>query len=82
MKVEPVLITQLVAAALTLAIAFGAPVDDAQRQAILQFASAVVAILVASGIILRNATYTARDVETIKAESYELGAMAASADVA
>ena len=53
MRVEPVLIVQLVGAALALAAAFGFPVSEEQRQAILAFVAVVIAIMAGQGIVAR-----------------------------
>lgn len=51
-KEEPVLISTAVAAAITLAVAFGAPIDEGQKSAILGFVAA--GLTLAAGIIARN----------------------------
>ena len=53
MRFEPVLIVQLVGAGLALAAAFGLPVTEEQRQAVLAFAAVVVAIMAGQGVVTR-----------------------------
>lgn len=81
MQFEPVLITQLVAAALAVAVAFGLPVSDIQRQAILQFVGIVVAIMIGSGIFARNFVWSGNSVEKVKRQAFDDGAASAIADV-
>lgn len=81
MRFEPVLITQLVAAALALAAAFGLPVTEEQRTAILQFAGVVVAIMIGSGIFARNFVWSAHSVEKVKQQAFDDGAASAAASV-
>lgn len=81
MRFEPVMITQLVAAALALAAAFGLPVTEDQRTAILQFAGVVVAIMIGSGIFARNFVWSANSVEKVKQQAFDDGAASATASV-
>ena len=73
MKFEPILITQLVASALTLMVAFGLPVTDEQRQAILQFTGVVVAIFLGSGLVARSVAWSPASVEQEADLSWESG---------
>ncbi len=52
--VTPAQIVALVGAILAVAVAFGAPIDDAQRDAILQLASIVAPALVIGDAVIRN----------------------------
>lgn len=77
MQVEPVLVTQLVAAILALAVAFGVPVTDEQRQAILQVVGIVVSIFLGGAVIARSKAWAPASVERATAEAYEQGIKAA-----
>lgn len=57
MNTEPALIVGAIQAGITLAIAFGAPIDEGQKAAILGFAGAVLA-LVGAVVIRQNVTPT------------------------
>jgi len=81
MRFEPVLITQLVAAALALVAAFGVPVDDQQRQAIIQFTGVVVAIMIGSGLFARNFVWSANSVDKVKQQAFDDGAASAVAEI-
>ena len=81
MQFEPVLISQLVAAALALAAAFGLPVSDIQRQAILQFVGVVVALMIGSGLFARNFVYSQNSVDKLKRQAFDDGAASAVADI-
>lgn len=76
MQVEPVLVTQLVAAILALAVAFGAPINDEQRQAVLQVVGIVVSIFLGGAVIARSRAYAPATVEREKAAAYEQGVQA------
>ena len=76
MQVEPVLVTQLVAAILALAVAFGAPINDEQRQAVLQVVGIVVSIFLGGAVIARSKAYAPVTVEREKAMAYEQGVQA------
>lgn len=73
MNVEPVLVTQLVAAMLSLAVAFGAPITDDQRQAVLQVVGIVVAIFLGGAWVARSHAYAPNTVQQVAAEAYEKG---------
>ena len=73
MNLEPVLFTQLVAAVLALAVAFGVPVTEEQRQAILQVVGIVVAIFLGGAVVARSKAYAPNTVQRIAAEAWEDG---------
>lgn len=73
MNLEPVLVTQLVAAILSLAVAFGAPITDDQRQAVLQVVGIVVAIFLGGAVVARSHAYAPATVQQVAAEAYEQG---------
>ena len=73
MQVEPVLVTQLVAAVLSLVVAFGVPVTDEQRQAILQVVGIVVSIFLGGAVVARSRAWAPASVERAKAQAYEQG---------
>ena len=73
MSLEPVLVTQLVAAILALAVAFGVPVTDEQRQAILQVVGIVVSIFLGGAVIARSRAVAPATVDRLTAEAYEQG---------
>lgn len=73
MKFEPVLINQLIASGLSLVVAFGLPVSDDQRQAILQFAGVVIAIFLGGGLISRAMVWSPASVEREVTEAYYSG---------
>lgn len=73
MNLEPVLFTQLVAALLALAVAFGVPVTEEQRQAILQVVGIVVAIFLGGAVVARSKAFAPATVDRLTAEAYEQG---------
>jgi hypothetical protein len=54
MQIEPVLVTQLISAVLALAVAFGAPITEDQRNAVLAVTAACVAIFFGGGLPTRQ----------------------------
>lgn len=68
MQIEPVMVSQVIAAILTLLVAFGVPMTPEQRQAVLQVVAAVLPILVATGLLARSKAYAPATVERIVAE--------------
>ena len=76
MQLEPVLVTQLVASVLALAVAFGVPVTEEQRQAILQVVGIIVAIFLGGAVVARSKAYAPATVEREKAAAYEQGVQA------
>lgn len=56
---EPAAITALVVAVITLIVAFGTPIDDSQRSAIVGLVGAVLAIL-GGGVVRSQVTPTAK----------------------
>lgn len=73
MKFEPVLITQLCAAIIALAIAFGAPITEEQRQAVLQVVSIVVAIFLGGAVVARSKAYAPNTVDRLTSQAYQQG---------
>lgn len=73
MQVEPVLVTQLVAALLALAVAFGIPVSDEQRQAILQVVGIVVSIFLGGAVVARSQAWAPASVDRATQMAYEQG---------
>lgn len=65
MSFEPVLISNLVAAGIALAIAFGAPVTPEQRDALLGFVAAFIALLIGAGVVARANVYSRASVEKL-----------------
>ncbi len=65
MKTEPSLIVSIVAALLTLTAAFGFPVTDVQREAILQFMLVVGPVIIGGGVIIRQVVWSKASVERI-----------------
>lgn len=65
-KAEPVVIVQFVAALLTVGIAFGMPITDAQREAVLQFVGVLAPIVIAATIMMRQNVFAPDTVEGIK----------------
>ena len=78
MRLEPVLITQLVAAILSLAVAFGAPITDDQRQAVLQVVGIVVAIFLGGAVVARSKAYAPATVDRLAEVAYRDGFDAAT----
>ena len=64
-NVEAVMVSQLIAAILVLLVAFGVPMTDAQRQAVMQVVAAVLPILVATGALARSQVWSRSSVEKI-----------------
>jgi len=73
MQIEPVLVTQLIAAVIALAVAFGVPITDEQRTAVLQVTGVVVAIFVGGGLVARANSYSERQAAEIAATAYDMG---------
>jgi len=68
MQIEPVMVSQLLAAVFTLLVAFGVPMTPEQRAAVMQVVAAVLPILVATGLLARSKAYAPATVERIVAE--------------
>ena len=58
MDVEPVLISNLVAAVIALAVAFNAPISQGQQQSIMALVAAIVAIFFGGAVVARNRVYS------------------------
>ncbi len=71
MKTEPSIIVAIVAAALTAFAAFGLPVSDTQREALLQLLVLVVPTILGAGVVTRQFVWSKASVEKI--ESGEAG---------
>jgi len=65
MKFEPVAVVQVIGAALALFVAFGMPVTDEQREAILAFAGIVAAIMAGQAVAARSFVWSKASVEKI-----------------
>lgn len=73
LKFEPVLVSQLIASGLALMVAFGLPVSDEQRQAILQFAGVAIAIFLGGGLVSRSIAWSPASVEIEVTDAYLAG---------
>ena len=73
MQIEPVLVTQLISAVLALAVAFGAPITEDQRNAVLAVTAACVAIFFGGGLVARANSYSERQAAEIAAVAYTAG---------
>ena len=69
METEPVLISNLVAAVLAVAVAFNAPISQGQQQAIMALVAAIVAIFMGGAIVARNRVYSPATMRRIVAEA-------------
>lgn len=78
MRLEPVLITQLIAAVLALAVAFGVPVTDDQRRAILEVVGIVVALFLGGAVVARSKAYAPATVDRLAEVAYRDGFDAAT----
>lgn len=58
MDIEPVLVSNLVAAAIAVAVAFGAPITQEQQQAVLGLVAVIVAIFFGGAVVARNRVYS------------------------
>lgn len=67
MNVEAVMVSQLIAALMVLAVAFGVPMTEDQRDAVLQVVAAIVPILVAAGVLARSQVWSRSSVQKIVA---------------
>ena len=68
MDVEPVLVSNLVAAAIAVAVAFGAPITQEQQQAVLGLVAVIVAIFFGGAVVARNRVYSPRTMRRIVGE--------------
>lgn len=68
MDVEPVLVSNLVAAVIALAIAFNAPITQGQQQAIMSLVAAVCAIFLGGAVVARNRVYSPNTVRRMMSE--------------
>ena len=68
MDIEPVVVSNLVAAIIALAVAFNAPISQGQQQAIMGLVAAIVAIYFGSAIVARNRVYSPRTMRRIVGE--------------
>lgn len=59
------MVSQFIAAILMLLVAFGVPMSEAQRDAVLQVVGAVLPILVAAGWLARSQVWSRSSVEKI-----------------
>lgn len=65
MRVEAVMVSQVIAAIMAVLVAFGVPMTDEQRQAVLQVVAALLPILVATGLLARSQVWSRSSVEKI-----------------
>lgn len=65
MSVEAVMVSQFIAAVLVLAVAFGVPMTQDQRDAVMQVVAATLPILVATGLISRSQVWSRNSVQKI-----------------
>lgn len=65
MNVEAVMVSQFIAAILVLAVAFGVPMTQDQRDAVMQVVAATLPILVAAGLVSRSQVWSRSSVEKI-----------------
>jgi len=68
MDVEPVLLTNVVAAIVALLVAFNVPLTPDQRDAILKLVAAIVAIYGASAAVARSRVYSPNTVRRMMSE--------------
>lgn len=66
-QVEAVMVSQLIAALLLLLVAFGVPMTEEQRKAVMQVVTAILPILVATGVLARSQVWSRSSVEKILA---------------
>ena len=71
MDVEPVLVSNLVAAAIAVAVAFGAPITQEQQQAVLGLVAVIVAIFFGGAVVARNRVYSPATMRNIVHEVEE-----------
>ena len=68
MQIEPVLVSNLVAAVIALAVAFNAPITQGQQQAIMALVAAIVAIFMGGAVVARNRVYSPATMKRIVSE--------------
>lgn len=68
MDIEPVLVTNVIAAVVALLIAFNVPITPEQREAILKLVAAIVAIYGASAAVARSRVYSPSTVRRMMAQ--------------
>lgn len=68
---EPALVRGFAGAALVLAVAFGAPISDAQQNAVLGFVAAIMMLLVS--LSTRQSVYPQASVDEIASDAYLAG---------
>lgn len=77
MQTEPArwssLITAVVVAVIALAVAFGAPITDSQREAIIAVIPPAVVVIFALGEFIRSKVYAPSTVERVQAQAYTAG---------
>ena len=71
MQIEPVMVTNLIAAAIALLVAFNVPVSPDQRDAILQITAALIAIYFGQSMVARSRVYSPATVERMMAQVEE-----------
>ena len=69
MDIEPVLVSNLVAAAIAVAVAFGAPITQEQQQAVLGLVAVIVAIFFGGAVVARNRVYSPATMRKMVAET-------------
>lgn len=69
MDTEPVLIMNLIAAAIALLVAFNVPMSQGQQQAIMGLVAAICAIYFGGAVVARNRVYSPSTVRRLMAET-------------
>lgn len=78
MQREPVLVTQLVAALMALAIAFGVPISDDQRAAVIEVVSIIVLIYLGGAFVARSKVWSPHSVAELRAAAEQADREAAA----
>ena len=71
MQIEPVVVTNLVAALIALAVAFNAPITQGQQQAIMGLVGAIVAIFFGGALVARSKVYSPETMKRLVGEAQE-----------
>lgn len=65
MNIEAVMVSQLIAAIMAAFVAFGLPMTQEQRDAVLKVVGAIVPILAATGLLARSNVWSRNSVQRI-----------------
>lgn len=65
MQIEAVMVSQVIAAIMTVLVAFGLNLTEEQRKAVMQLVTALLPILVATGLLARSQVWSRKSVEKI-----------------